>query len=411
MTSVREEHQALGDFQIDLRPDTPALIRNNLLHIDNCGFGHILITAVQIADPNPSFAQLKLTARYAGVIRRREGPGNVTIRGTGLATWMATEDGLDNWPSGYPQASPSVTPGSTASYFGDTSFNHVVTDLHPPALGQVLSADIAADPYFYEAVGVSRLEAINHACGHWNAEWRILADFTAYYGTEAQLYASFTQPTVLLVGLGDGFEGGRDPNITGVLADIQPSADVETYTSFVVMTGGETGFGPDFGTAGGFDAFIRDPQGNPARFRRIISDGQTTTSIIDAHASTQLIRYQTTNRPLTVTVDGSYDLRHDISTGSTVWIYGPDAGIYDLGQQVFYRGTLVTPQRRRVMGMTWEPRPNEGIYYVPGDGSFAVTDLTPWVEFGTGAMTLTVGSTNRGLPFQRARPVIGTGPV
>lgn len=410
MTSIREEHQALGDFEIDLRPDTPALIRNDLLHIDHCGFGHIIVTAVQTADPNPSFDQLAVHARYAGVIRRREGPGNTIIRGSGLAMWMATEDGLDNWPSGYPPAGPGVTNGSTASYFGDTSFLHVIGDLHPPALHRAAGPEITADPFFYEAVGASRMEAINQACQHWGAEWRILADFNAYYGTEAQLYGSFTTPKVLLVGMGDGFEGGRDPNIIGVLADVQPSADVETYSDFVVMTGGETGFGPAIGTAGGFDAFIKDPLGNPARFRRIISDGQTTAGI-DAHAELQRERYQSTNRPLTIAVDGAYDLRQDIGTGSTVYVFAPDAGVFDLTQQIYYRGDLITPQRRRVMSMTWEPRPNEGIYYVPGDGSFIVTDLTPWVEFGTGAMSLTIGSTTRGLPFQRARSVVGTGPV
>jgi hypothetical protein len=393
---IREQVMGLGSFDISLRPDTPSAIRNELLLIDNCALGHLVITPVQVADPTISFATLKTIARWAGVIRKRGGLANEVISGVGLGFWVADEDGKDSWGS-----------GSGLFAFGVTNFSAVAVLAHPAALtlGSITNI-VTPDPYFRNNVDNSRQDALDHACAHWGAEYIVRPNFSVDYGPVATLWPTTTTPDVVLLGTGNGFDGGREVSLTGMLAAVESSRDVEDFSTFILLTGNGT-----FGTAGGTDPVLKDPLGGAVTLRRIVSDSLADSNNTATAAAQQLAIWNTIRSQLTVTVDPACDAGADIICGDTVWIYAPDNGVFNPANQVTYRGSVLLPEAHRVVGMTWGPSPNMGVYYVPPDANKEVVDLTNWVAFESAGMTLDVGASDRGMPFSRSTSRVLAGPL
>lgn len=66
-----------------------------------------------------------------------------------------------------------------------------------------------------------------------------------------------------------------------------------------------------------------------------------------------------------------------------------DLGAYDTSVGLTYQGQWITPVALRVYGITWPVRQGMGVVF--RDGAGTLTDLTDWVEWEEGDVTLDVG--------------------
>jgi hypothetical protein len=99
-----------------------------------------------------------------------------------------------------------------------------------------------------------------------------------------------------------------------------------------------------------------------------------------------------------------YDPWRFFQVGDSVWVYDQELGLTDSANEVYYRGVAIRPQKLRVQAMTSPIRQGYGVYLRYWTGAaFAYYDLSPYVEYEEGPVTLELGTRDR---FHRknARP-------
>lgn len=360
--TVYERVQAQGEWDIKLREGTPVSLLAGFTP-----FNHIVILQGRAQPGTLNDTFVATAALYTGVLLKTPGR-SLTLGGAGLGWWLGDGD-----------SQGAVLEGAVTQTAA--SLSTWVTALRPGALvaGTVTSpgGTLTAS---YQWVTVR--EALDGVCSHFGVEWRVTPAFKLDVATAATLYGS--TPTAITLPRG----GGDDIVLPGIegLVDVEREYD-ELSTRIIVS-------GPGWRAAsGGAHASYRDGQGNLIVLYRL-ADSPSTPPGSEQTVADSLLNLWGSASQRSISVDARrYGITHYVPAGSTLYIYDPEFGLYDVTKQVQHQGVLTFPISVRVMGVRWPVEEGMGVYYRywdSGTSAFKYADLTPYVEFESGTAKLEI---------------------
>lgn len=384
---VTESLMAVGQWSLTLSPDTPRSIIDALQY-----YQHIAISTGR-PDPRVAGNSLFTSARYAGVVTSldfqslKQGRGPV-ISGDGMATWLGT-----------PQGVGPVIENNTL--FTTAGISSVVNALRPSCVGAgTLYTIPGVGTYTGGFVWKTPRDALTSFAQQVTrgplptqiVEWRVNNNCTLDFGPVASLYR--TTPVCAIVSK----DSGVDMAVRGLDGVAQLIEDVKDYTTRVVVLASGSGSSTAVGAANAADVGASNPYtdffGNPVQMTRMVSASSVSSYNATAAAQAALIPYTTPADQVRLS-SSEYDIKGDLQVGDYVWLYDPDAGFVDYGNQLVYRGQRINPTKQRVIEATWPIVQGMSVAY--RDQSGVWHDLTDYVAWETGDTNLTVGGYNRNL--------------
>lgn len=389
--SVKEVLNAIGSFDLNLKADTPKDIITAVAM-----FGHVAIVPGRI-DPRQYEDALLDEARYVGVLREKSiGGSNVSIGGVGMA-WHLGDEGTRGAVIELPATFTAAT------------FPTVITGLLPAS---VTAGSLYSVPGGYTYTGVHQWqtprEAIQYVCeyfSHTNAlvSWRVNNDATLDAGPEADIFV--TDPQCIIIRKG----AGEDLAIRALPGTFESKLDTEDYTTRVVLLAEGEGASIYLGeaTKDPLQNPYKDLHGNALVITRVVSESDTTATNAGVRAQLALDSFEGTRAELTLNTK-DYDVKGSFSVGDRVFVYDPDAELYDTDFEVNFRGQRLNPIVLKVTETDWPVTEDYTVAYRAADGTWY--DLTDYVEFESeGESRITVGDFSRQLTSSNAQP-IGTRP-
>lgn len=382
--TVKQVIQALGDWSLRLRADTPRDLLDQLDYL-----GHVAILPGRL-DVTQLGDQLLSAARYVGVYRGRGADDEYSIQGAGMAFWLGDEDDKGDV-------------FETAVTLTAQTFAQSVTALLPPG-GAVTVGTLhsIAGTHTGTYRWTTPRKAIGAVVELFDAEYRVNGDGTLDAGTVAQLYR--TVPVVLLV---RPSQGGRELARVALPGRMGLDSDVEDYSTRVVVLAEGEGDAIATGDADALAVPYKDIHGNTARLTRLVSSAQTTAANAPALAQLQLNRF--TNPRQAVRLSASaYDVSGDLAVGDYLAVYDPDNGFYDLNNSAYWRGQEINPIYLRCIELSWPVPADWTVAFRRANGVWI--DLSEhYVPEGNDTQ-ITVGEFNRSLTAVGTQPV-GTRPI
>lgn len=374
MSSVYQRLMADGQWELNLKPDTPRAILDKLVPFNV----HLVVTPSEI-DIGSSDAVFLAAARYVGPMRK-VGANRLNPGGPGNSMWLGDPDGKGEIIY---NAVTSAT-GTLSSW---------VTNLLPTSLtsGTVTSpGGTFSNAYQW----VSRRAALNSVARAFGVEWRVNNDFTFDAGTVGTLYRSVADGDTPAVTVARGF-GGRDPQVVGIRSAIETEIDWLDYVSNVVVLGDGTSEYP-----GGSGVF-RKPTGPLIDWALVVQDPTAPASALTDVAQSvydTLPHAAAGRREVKVQTD-VYDPAGDVVLGDDVYVWDPENGLVDTANQVTFQGQLVYPAVMRCVGMKWPIRRGMGVFLRIQNDTFNPTyeNITNYVEFGTGSADIELSTASRPL--------------
>ena len=353
--AVTDVHRGIGDWSVQLREDTPPGVIGGL-----DWFGHVVFVPGRM-DPAERGDELLDAARYVGILRSVSTAGQPTIGGVGLAAWLGDEDGKGNVLE-----YPGVT--LTGATFADA-----VRALLPPAPNDAVKEGTLYAGVSGTYTGVhmyqSSRTAIDYVCTTMGGEWRVTNRARLDAGPAASLFRM--TPTCVIVRRGAGY----DVTLKALPGSISTTRDAKEYSSRVVLIAAALAGG----TADAVTVPYKDLHGNTVKITRVVDEqDETLIANAPARASAALAEVDGIRDVVRLNVD-DFDIAGDFAPGDMVWVYDPDGGVYDTGQQVDFRGTVLQPKALRVKSVTWPVEDGYTVAYRSGTGVW--TDLTPWVQW------------------------------
>lgn len=348
-----------GRWSLRFTDDTPksVLDRLNWQVTPTAGFGHVCIFPTRVNPKLYSTAQLLALARYTGVLR--EWTDARSIAGPGPAFWLGDENAAGDLLE-------------TAVGYSASTLSTWVGGLRPSSLNAGSVAGIGSHTGTYQ--WVTRRAALDAVCAAIGAEWRVTAALALDANTAANLWPD---TDVVITRRAES----RDIVITGLrTTDITAGIDLVDYTT-KVRTSSKNGIG----TASAATSFL-DINGNAVKLIRYVETPEAEDA--NAAASAMLSSILSARKNVRLSSD-VYDIRRDLEPGQWVYVYDPEIGLVDSTYKVTYAGQHITPARLRVHGITWPVREGMGVAFRDGNGNW--TDLTDWVEWESGDVSLDVG--------------------
>jgi hypothetical protein len=361
---VNEQHQALGDWSVTLRADTPLSLRQAITR----PHAHVVITPAWLDPDLLSDSAMLAAARYTGVVLR-PGP-QLTIGGAGLLWWLGDADNQ-----------PLDTIFAVSSATWATVYGNIIDE-------RFTAGTIAAGGSYTAPVQFtdrrSALEIAALVAGH---EFRVNPDFTFDASTAAALYG--TVPTVLLMPGG----GGRDDALVGVDADITVETDWEQWGETIRIQG-EAGYADYNGSA----SVSATPTGDAWGWILYLAVPDVPAGVEDDVAASLGPVYNQATRVVAAATPDSGVTGH-VGPGDLVYVFDEVDDVRDFDNQVQFAGRVIWPHVMRVTRMSWAVQDGMGVYWrdhpVGGDPTWY--DLTPYVEWEDGGaqVELIDGDPNR----------------
>lgn len=387
---VNEKLMALGSWNLTLLEETPRDVLDRLQF-----FGHIALIPGRL-NPAEYGDSLLTMARYVGVLTGRDFDHlRKVIDGQGMSVWLGDADG-----KGDVYESPVAINGLT--------FPNAIRALLGSGTAVVEGTLYSGIPGVYKGTHVweSRRKAISYVCSTMNAEWRVNGNATLDAGPAASLFRA-TPDCVIIRKRPNHATDGHDLTMKGLRGDMALAIDVDDFTTRVVVIAEGEGSSTATGSANNSANPFLDIRGNPVKRVRLISESGTTPGNADARAQLQLNRYLSTRNAMRLTTD-DYDIRGAFNVGDWVWVYDPDAGLFDTGNEIVFRGERLNPVKLRMAGASWPVREGMTVAYRHQDGTWL--DLTAYVDFEGGETTVDVGELLKSLSEAGTEPV-GSRPV
>lgn len=376
---------ANGAWSVQLSPMLPNALKDALA----AGyFGHIAVS-VGRADPRIAGDSLLTSARYVGVInginfQTANGP---TVSGEGMALWLATAAQVGD----VIEAPLSFTAATPAS---------VVAALLPSSVHSGTINSIGVATYTGAFVWADRRTALTSFCAQVSTgalptqtvEWRVNGNATLDFGHVSDLYV--TTPKTAIISK----DAGADMLVRGLPGQTQLTEDVKDFTSRLVLLAGGTGASTAVGVANLADIGATNPYkdlfGNTIKMTRMVSASSVSSVNATASAQIALAPYATPRDQLRLTSD-EYDIQGTLAVGDYTYVYDPDAGMYDVNNEITYRGNRINPAGLRVIELTWPIVTGMSVAFRDPTGKWF--DLTDYVTYETGSTNVVVGGYNRQL--------------
>lgn len=368
----------LGSWAVTLDERTPREVLDRLSY-----FGHVALIPGRV---NPAeYGDTLLTmARYVGVLTKRDFDDIKRVGGQGMAVWLGDAD------------DKGEVFESAVSISGQTFANTITTLMSGSTSVVVGTLYSVAGTYSGQHVWQSRGKAVDYVCQTMGGEWRVNGNATLDAGPIANLYV--TSPTCVVVRK----DAGKDLTLTGLSGDMTLTRDVEDWTTRVVLMAEGEGESTATGSANIITNPYLDIRGNPVKRVRLISESSTSTGNASARAQLQLNRFTGTRNALRLSAD-DYEIRGTFQVGDYVWVWDPDAGLYDTAQEITFRGNRINPIKLRVVETSWPVTAGMTVAYRHQDGTWI--NLTDFVDFETGSTSIGVGELNRSLTNAGTEPV------
>ena len=368
--SVTEIKQAIGEWSLRLREDTPQQVRDALTF-----YGHIAILPGEVPVVQYGDALLA-SARYVGVLRGYDAADGRTLKGSGMAFWLGDEDDKGDV-------------FETAVTLSSATFANSVRALLPPG-GAITEGTLysVAGTYNGKHQWETPRKAITYVTDTFGAEWRVNNTGTLDAGTVSQLYV--TTPKAILMRKGFGADLSRRA-LPGRMA---MGVDVEDTTTRVVLLAEGEGTNISTGTADAPATPYKDIHGNPIKATRLVSESGTETANAAARAQLMLNRFVNARRAVDLSTS-EYDVKGSFVVGDYLDVYDPENGFYDANREVYWNGERLNPMALRCVEMSW-PIP-EGWTVGFRDINGTWIDLTPYYVPEGGDTTIVVGELSRGL--------------
>ena len=379
--SVTENIGALGGWSVQLAEETPQHV------LDDLGwFGHVAVIDGPV-DVDAVGDGLLTAARYVGVLREK-GEDDRLLAGESNIYWLGDEDGKGDALE-------------TEVVFDDDTLTTCVTALLPQSL-TVGTIHATAGTYTGRHQYQSRRAALDIVCDAFGVEYRVNGDWSVDVGTAAQLYNTETPDTIIR-----RRGPGADIDLVSLGGQFEVGSHVRDYTRRVVLLGQTIGTGDEPGevfATGSAEAATPylDPQGNPLKSTRFISESGQTVGSVAARAQLQLNRFNRVVRSLRVTAD-ELEAEGNFSVGDNVWVYDPETGIVNAANEVTFQGEVLHPDLVRVTGATWHLVEGMTVAFRTMAGVWL--DLTPFVTWETGTNELTVGDLPKTLTRSTDDPI------
>lgn len=373
-------HQAAGQWDLTLKPETPERVLSVVKNLASYGFAHLFIHPAAIPDGILSTTTVDDSARWAGLLREVSfgGPA-VKAGGPGLAVLLGDEDGKGDNPTAEFRQNKDFWNGASASWLLD----HVLNGANGITAGTILTN--TTDRKIRFEAGASRRKILDTVCDACGYEWRINPNGTL----DANAPATLCQSGKAICG---PFTGGRESStLYGINADIDVTHDLDDWTSTVRVndsrgiTGSATiGVNPYVGYAG--SALV---------MRRFIQSQVNTSTDAGNLATQQLGRFDQVDKAIKITTD-EYDVGANVGLGDNLYVWDLDAQVYDTANVVYYRGEVVCPQLHRVLSLDvpFEEGMGAVLRYWTG-AAFALLDLTPYVQPEAPGAQIEVGTPTR----------------
>ena len=369
--TITERVMALGDWSLNLKPDTPYSVRTAI----STPFSQLVVTQGRLPSVSLTDSIALGRALFCGVILR-PGP-QFELGGCSLLWYLRGGD--QSFGAGF---------ASTLSYSAGTLSSALSTVLSGTAftVGTVSAASVSA----FSGADVLRGDVLYRLASEAGFEYRINPSRSIDVGTAATLYGA--SPSAVVIADRGPKEVATPFGLTGSVAS---TWDYEGFASAsVIWTANERV------TAGGASSY-RDPAGTAMTIYRgwEFSDAPYGAA---SGIATQLL--STVNRPVrTVEVTSSeYAVTGSVQCGGSVWLFDPDQGLVDRSQQVLFAGRVITPISARVMSVTWPVLPGMGVYVRSHNGSSAsYVDISDYVEYESGDTRFEVSTAAQWLAPQR----------
>lgn len=384
---VTETLMNVGQWSLTLSPNTPRSIIDSLAY-----FQHVVISTGR-SDPRVAGNSLFTSGRYTGVVTSldfqslKQGRGPV-ISGDGMATWLGTPKGVG----------PVI---ENATLFTTAGIATVVSTLRPSCVGAGTIYSIpGSGTYTGSFVWKTPRDALTSFAQQVTTgplptqivEWRVNGNCTLDFGPVASLYR--TTPVCAIVSK----DSGIDMSVRGLDGVAQLIEDVKDYSTRVVVLASGSGSSTAVGAANASDVGASTPYtdffGNPVQMTRMVSASSVSSYNATAAAQAALIPYSTPADQVRLS-SSEYDIKGDLQVGDYVWLYDPDAGFVDYGNQLVFRGQRINPTKQRVIEATWPVVAGMSVAYRDKSGTWH--DLTDYVVWESGDTNLTVGGYNRNL--------------
>ena len=396
---------APGTFSVQLSAETTP---NSVINaIDP--WGQILIHSTRVDENTMSNQDMIKEARYVGVVQNLEYDlDSFAVSGKGTMVYLGDSDSR-----GLIIAETSAS-GSVRSYTAD-SFSDVLdrTTSTPYGLlrtgdtgsqqavrtkaGSIINPTTGTTTYTGDHYLESAYKAIKFVAEHFECEFYVDNEGYFYAGRPEDIFAGHnTDPTAIIIREGQG----EDPNIEGFIpASISTGFNAEEYITKVELV--PTGEAKEVSMA---EASVsvneyKDLFNNNLKRIQVVKDSSATDSNMQARANLALTEYNRLKKTVAVSLEG-YDISGSFKVGDKIFIYDPEVGFEDTESkanlesrdinQVIYQGQTLNPEKIRVVGMSYPVQEGMGVYY-RNSSTGNITDLTDYIEFESGDISLEIG--------------------
>ncbi len=413
---------ASGTFTVQLNATTtPNSIINS---IDP--WGQILIHSTRVDENTISNQDMIKTARYVGVVQNLQYDlDSFQVSGKGTMVYLGDTDsrGL--------VVSETSGSGAVRSYTAD-SLSDVLDRTTSTPYGILRTGDTAAQQAVRTKSGSitnpttgtttytgdhyleSTYRAVKYVAEHFDCEFYVDNEGFIYAGRPEVLFNGHTNnPDAIIIRQGQG----EDPNIEGFIpAGITTGFDAEEYVTKVELI--PTGATKEVSMAEATVSVNEYKDLFDANLKRIqvVKDASATESNFQARANKALSEYNRLKKTVNVSLEG-YDISGSFKVGDKIFIYDPEVGFEDTSSkaalesrsihQVTYQGSTINPEKIRVVGMSYPVQDGMGVYY-RNSSTGVITDLTDYIIFETGDISLEIGDVGQTLStdFSTAASVI-----
>lgn len=382
--TVTEIKQALGSWDLRLRPHTPRHILDALTP-----FGHIAVMPNHL-NPVEYGDNLLSAARYVGVYRKRDAADEYLLSGSGMSFWLGDED-----DKGDVIETPIVL---TAQTFAAT----IAALL--PASGAVTSGVIGSIAGTYSGTHQYQTprKAITYVTDVFGGEWRVNGDGTLDAAVVADLYV--TTPKSLMMRR----QSGRDLKRTGIPGHMQLETNLADYTTRVLLLAEGEGGAISTGEADLGVVPYKDIHGNQVKMTRVVSESETGATNADTRAQLILNLFSSSRRTVSLTTD-VYDVKGEFSVGDVIDVWDPDSGFIDVAREVYWEGQFINPIALRCVELTWPIAEGWTVAFRDVDGNWL--DLSPYYAPEAGQTTVVVGAFDSSLVDVGSQPVDTRNPI
>ncbi|MFI7470504.1 hypothetical protein [Nonomuraea sp. NPDC049646] len=384
--AVTETLMGLGSWSITLAEETPKDLLDRLSF-----FGHVAVQPGRL-DPAQYRDNLLTSSRYVGVLTVRDFAETKKVGGQGMAVWLGDSD-----DKGEVFETPLTITGKTFA----NSIRDILGSGTAVIEGTLYSA---AGTYTGTHIWQSRRKAVDYVCQLFNCEWRVNGPATLDAGPATSLFQA--TPTNIILRKGSE---GRDLNMVALPGDMSLARDVQDWSDRVVLIAEGEGQATATASANIASNPYLDLRGQPVKRTRLISESGTSTGNAQARAQLQLNRFSGTRNALRLSTSDydlravASDVRGTVNVGDWVWVWDPDAGVFDTSTEITFRGQRLNPLKLRVVEASWPVAEGMTVAYRAQDGTW--WDLTPYVRWETGSTSLTVGELGRSLTNAGTEPV------